>query len=545
MPEGLKLDFPGGGRAAIELDGSDPGRVFVIGRPSASDAPPDVPLMDAGVSRRHAELRAHGGQWRLRNLGKAGTLLDQRSVEADAWVPLAHGSMISIGPFMMRVDLGKGDLGGHVALATMFDDNGQARAVPVPRSTLERLAELRLSSLISASARIHAAEDDESLARAVAEILMDSRDFDRAAVLESVQSESGMQWRTLAEAGAQGGPFSRTLLSAAREARAMVQVEDDLRFRAAESMIGASAALCAPINPGRDVPRLFVYADCRAGGQPGVAAIPFANLVAQLASAALGAAEQRRLVTDLEQARQIQQRLMPEESGRRGHVSWTRFSRAADTRVSGDFFSVVESSDGRIAAMLGDVAGKGAGAALVMAAAVTHLDTSVRMGLPIEDAVSAASDFFASRPSLEVAVAAFTTAVAVEVHPDGRCRAVDAAHSYAAIVRADGRAEQMKFPSGGTMIGSFTGVQYCADDFRLEVGDRIVLFSDGVAEQRARSGDRLCAQYHAEPTAILRALQGSRGPDDDVRRLHELLVSHAGDMPWDDDVTIASIAYQP
>jgi serine phosphatase RsbU (regulator of sigma subunit) len=379
----------------------------------------------------------------------------------------------------------------------------------------------------------------------VTEILMDSRDFDRAAVLECVPSDSGVQWRTLAEAGATGGPFSRTLLSAAREARAMLQVEDDLRFRAAESMIGASAALCAPMNPDKGPPRLFVYADCRAGGQPGVAAIPFTNLVAQLASAALGAAEQRRLVTDLEQARQIQQRLMPEERGRRGHVSWALFSRAADTRVSGDFFSVVESPDGRIAAMLGDVAGKGAGAALVMAAAVTHLDTSVRMGLPIEDAVSAASDFFASRPSLEVAVAAFTTAVAVEVHPDGRCRAVDAAHSYAAIVRADGHAEQMKFPSGGTMIGTFTGVQYRADDFRLEVGDRIVLFSDGVAEQRARSGDRLCAQYHEEPSAILRALQGSRGADDDVRRLHELLASHAGDLPWDDDVTIASIAFNP
>ena len=97
---------------------------------------------------------------------------------------------------------------------------------------------------------------------------------------------------------------------------------------------------------------------------------------------------------------------------------------------------------GASATAAGAESGKGAGAALVMAAAVTHLDTSVRMGLPIEDAVSAASDFFASRPSLEVAVAAFTTAVAVEVHPDGRCRAVDAAHSYAAIVRADGHAEQ-------------------------------------------------------------------------------------------------------
>jgi len=103
----------------------------------------------------------------------------------------------------------------------------------------------------------------------------------------------------------------------------------------------------------------------------------------------------------------------------------------------------------------------------------------------------------------------------------------------------------MKFPSGGTMIGTFTGEQYRADDFRLEVGDRIVLFSDGVAEQRARSGDRLCAQYHEEPSAILRALQGSRGADDDVRRLHELLASHAGNLPWDDDVTIASIAFNP
>jgi hypothetical protein len=36
-----------------------------------------------------------------------------------------------------------------------------------------------------------------------------------------------------------------------------------------------------------------------------------------------------------------------------------------------------------------------------------------------------------------------------------------------------------------------------------------------------------------------------RGADDDVRRLHELLASHAGDLPWDDDVTIASIAFNP
>jgi serine phosphatase RsbU (regulator of sigma subunit) len=308
-------------------------------------------------------------------------------------------------------------------------------------------------------------------------------------------------------------------------------------------MAGVSAAFCAPIAASGSQPRHFVYADCR-GSRPAASAVPFLNLVAQLAGAAAAGAERRRLVGDLEQARLIQNRLMPDESGRRGHVSWHRFSRAADTRVSGDFFSVSEATDGRVAVALGDVAGKGAGAALVMAAAVTHLDNSIRLGVPVESAVSALSDFFARRPSFEVATAGFITSIAIEIHPDGTCRGVDAGHSYAVVVR-DGRAERLAFPSNETMMGMFEGIAYVADGFTLSAGDRIVLFSDGIAEQPDPEGRRLCPNFADDPGPVVDALAGSRSAEDDVDRLRALLASHAGARPWEDDVTVASITFAP
>jgi serine phosphatase RsbU (regulator of sigma subunit) len=539
----LRVEFLGSGRAPLDFQPPAAGNTILLGRPAA-DVHPDVPLDAPSVSRRHAEFAVVDGSWAVRNLGKAGTMVDQVPVAEGQWRPLAHGDIVSIDPFVLRVNLGAPRPSTGPETLGFSDDRDRVRTAAVPTVDLERLAELRLSSLTAAAARIAAAEGEDELFRAVVAILEASRDFERVAVIESVAN--GSDWRPVAvapaEATVRGRPFSRTLVAACVEARTMVQLEDDIRFQASQSMAGVSAAFCAPMSaPGAPL-RHVVYADCR-GARPSPASVPFLNLVAQFAASAASAAERRKLVGDLEQARLIQGRLMPDEHGRIGHVAWTRYSRAADTRVSGDFFSVVEAGDGRVAAALGDVAGKGAGAALVMASAVTHLDTSIRLGLPVEDAMSAVSDFFARRPSFEVATAGFITGIAVEIHPDGRCRGVDAGHSYAAIVRADGRAERLAFPSNDTMIGLFEGIRYAADGFTLAPGDRIVLFSDGVVEQPGIDGVRLCPNYSEEPGPLLAALEGSRAPDDDVERLRSLLATHAGTRPWEDDVTIASIAF--
>jgi serine phosphatase RsbU (regulator of sigma subunit) len=78
----------------------------------------------------------------------------------------------------------------------------------------------------------------------------------------------------------------------------------------------------------------------------------------------------------------------------------------------------------------------------------------------------------------------------------------------------------------------------------LEPGDRVVLFSDGVAEQPGAGGARLCANYAEEPDAIVGALRGSRSPEEDVERLRALLAGHAAGRPWEDDVTVASIRFE-
>jgi serine phosphatase RsbU (regulator of sigma subunit) len=541
----LKLEFLGSGRPPSDF-APDEGRTVLLGRPVA-DAVPEVPLDAPAVSRRHAEIAFRQGAWHIRNLGKAGTLVDQVPLGDGQWRELAHGDIVTIDPFVLRINLGGGQrsVGGLETLG-FADDGDRVRTMAVPPADLERLAELRLSSLTAASARIAAAGGEEELFREVVAVLSDSRDFERVAVIEA--AEDGAGWKPVAvapaEAAARGRPFSRTLLAACRDARAMVQLEDDIRIQASQSMAGVSAAFCAPMSAAGSVIRHFVYADCR-GARPAASAVPFLNLVAQLAASAASAAERRRLVGDLEQARLIQNRLMPDETGRRGHVSWHRFSRAADTRVSGDFFAVVEAADGRVAVSLGDVAGKGAGAALVMAAAVTHLDTSIRVGLRVEDAVSALSDFFARRPSFEVATAGFITAIAAEIHPDGSCRGVDAGHSYAVIVREGGAPERLEFPSNDTMMGMFEGIAYAADGFRLARGDRLVLFSDGVVEQPGPDRTRLCPNFADEPGRVLDALRGSRSAEDDVQRLRALLAAHASGLPWEDDVTIASITYAP
>lgn len=349
--------------------------------------------------------------------------------------------------------------------------------------------------------------------------------------------------------------MSRTLLEESRATGGMVRPEHSMeRMHAAASLIasGATAATCAPI-PSASPARLSLYADTRSGGALGYAAVPYADMVAQLAGLTLAAAERRALQGEMVQARKIQERLLPEPEGECGCVRWSLYSRPAahapgvEARPSGDFFTVIEAGDGRVAACIGDVAGKGAGAAIVMASSVAHLDGAVRSGMPVEQALAGVSEFFVRRPNLDFSVSTggFSTAIAVEILPDGACRGVDAAHCYAAIVRADGSASRLEFPNRTTMIGYASGIELVADEFRLAPGDRLVLFSDGVVDQQDRSGRRFCEAFESDPEPVIAALRGSRGTAEDVERLVGALERFAQGVPWSDDVTVASITLVP
>jgi serine phosphatase RsbU (regulator of sigma subunit) len=67
----------------------------------------------------------------------------------------------------------------------------------------------------------------------------------------------------------------------------------------------------------------------------------------------------------------------------------------------------------------------------------------------------------------------------------------------------------------------------------------VVLFSDGISEQPNADGVMMgCGP-------VVSALQGSSGTGEDVARLLSLLERHAQGEPYFDDVTVASIAFEP
>jgi hypothetical protein len=55
----------------------------------------------------------------------------------------------------------------------------------------------------------------------------------------------------------------------------------------------------------------------------------------------------------------------------------------------------------------------------------------------------------------------------------------------------------------------------------------------------------LCPNFADDSSPVVSALEGSQSASDDVSRLRELLSRHAAGLPWEDDVTIASIEYRP
>jgi serine phosphatase RsbU (regulator of sigma subunit) len=203
--------------------------------------------------------------------------------------------------------------------------------------------------------------------------------------------------------------------------------------------------------------------------------------------------------------------------------------------VAGDIFATYGSPDGAgLSLCLGDVSGKGLGPGLLMAAMTAHLDASLSASVAPLKAVRDLSDFVCAR-----AVAGqFATLVMANIDASiRRARVVDAGHSYLRVVDQVGSVRSVEL-SGGVPVGVVEGFDYELNDIPLAPGDRLVIFSDGVEEQRNAEGEMLGA---ARVTA---ALAGSRSCGEDVDRLTNCLKQHASGIKYADDVTIASAALE-
>lgn len=248
---------------------------------------------------------------------------------------------------------------------------------------------------------------------------------------------------------------------------------------------------------------------------------------------ALEVADRLSLKQDLSVAREIQRAMLPRQPftglGMEAHGE----TRPANT-VGGDFFDIVPTRDGRLLVALGDVAGKGTPAALLMALLLAILRTLVDEGLdPQELATRLNQQVLRHAPRSR-----FITALLGIYDPERHVLAyVNAGHPPALLRHANGTVERL--PPTGMALGLGPRAVYSSRTVMLCPGDLLVVYSDGISEAESPSGtpfddagvEEAVTQHAADSAQVV------------CRALMARVDSHIADARVCDDLTVLALRH--
>ena len=244
-------------------------------------------------------------------------------------------------------------------------------------------------------------------------------------------------------------------------------------------------------------------------------------------------AAQARLVQELEAAQMVQKRMAPAETGAMAGIKW-RLDVVPGTIVAGDLVCACQDSLGRPMVFLGDVAGKGAAAGLLMAALEARLVAESERDAELSEMVRRSNNAIMRVTDASEFITLWTVIFDLE---NNQAFCVDSGHGYCVIIRRDGSVEQVQIEEGGPPIGVVSDYPYVGESVEFHPGDRMVIFSDGLAEQQGPDGNMF------EFERVFKALEGSPDEQEDVSRLYAALEAFAGGRSWQDDVTIMSVTH--
>lgn len=204
----------------------------------------------------------------------------------------------------------------------------------------------------------------------------------------------------------------------------------------------------------------------------------------------------------------------------------------ADTAAGGDWFDAVPQKDGRVALIVGDVVGHGVTASGAMGQLRAVLRDRLDDGAGIAEALGAA-DRFASRSP---AAHATTVAMAVVDPVSGEVAYCTAGHPPPLLVTPGGEARYLP-GTGGTPLA--TGGSFPVGTARLEPGDLLLLYTDGILERPGRSHPESAAELAAvaADSAAGRALHEpgrvdvAPAGDGHLHRVRHLAAGHPGRTP--------------
>jgi len=245
---------------------------------------------------------------------------------------------------------------------------------------------------------------------------------------------------------------------------------------------------------------------------------------------------------DLEIAKDIQAWLLPGAPLQIPGYQIAYATRPANT-VAGDYYDVIlrpaqkfsddqtgeNRTKDRVLFVVADVAGKSIPAAMLMATFQASLRTLSTSGVALSELVSGVNHYACSNSQGGVR---FTTAFFAELDPaTGEITYVNAGHNVPILRKRSGAIERLE--AGGLPVGIFAESGYQTGTTRLEPGDWLVIFTDGVVEAVNTKDEE-----YSEPQLIaLVERNASSVPAELLRNLLADIERHVGNTPQHDDIT--------
>jgi serine phosphatase RsbU (regulator of sigma subunit) len=238
--------------------------------------------------------------------------------------------------------------------------------------------------------------------------------------------------------------------------------------------------------------------------------------------------KQERLAQDLRLAEQIQKSFLPRELPSSPGLEFLAEYQPAYS-VGGDFYDVFWLGPTQLGMFIGDVAGKGVSAALLMARMTSDLRLAAHAEATPDRVLASVNRAVLARGQHDIFVTCVYLALDVTTR---RITLANAGHLPPLVRRAaSGQVEPVE--GSGTAIGIFEDAEFKQVELTLWPGDTLVLCTDGVEEATNESGQQLGPE---RLTATLAA--GSSAPRELRARVLAEVRRHVGVAPQYDDLTL-------
>lgn len=469
-----------------------------IGRSARSD----ICIPDAFASRLHAEVRQEGDAWWLQDLGSAnGTRYNGSVVSLP--IPLMSGGEIQIGETTIIFEDEKLQTNRNATLITENTEaldpsktiafshrkNPTAEILESQVSTRNEL--LRLISKVGVA--LLSASDLKDTLSQVADLVFEAVPAQRCVImLRDEAAADGMQIAVARERDnkeqLEEVRISRIVMDEVMKNGKSVLTSDaqhDPRYASQTmALFDIRSVLAVPLSVNELEVFGIVYADSP------TAQTTFTeehlNILTTLASVASIRVENARLLEErmerermereLELATEIQQRLQPAAPPLMDDYEFQGISFSC-YEIGGDYYDFIPQPESKMVIALGDVSGKGTGAALLMSSLHAAIHAQLAANTKLLKTVTEINKYLADNtPSNR-----FITLFIAELDSLTGCiRYINAGHNPPLIGRADGRVEQLDM--AGFPLGILPQAVYEVGETQLQPGESLVIYSDGVTE---------------------------------------------------------------